>query len=287
MVSLVHPAVGDEYPEEEKAIRAAIKSYLDAFNRHDAKAVAAHWSATGEFVTPGGDVLRGTEQLERDFADYFANAANVTLELADPKIEFLSPNVALETGTARVLEPNAEPTETEYVAVHVKYSTGWKMDSVREQEIVKPTSHYDQLRELEWMIGEWVDEAENATVETVCRWTTNRNFITRSFWISVRDRVDFEGTQVIGWDPVHNVIRSWVFNSDGGFGVGVWSRDGKRWTIRSLNVQPDGSQGSATVVMEQVDENTLTFQTIGREVDGVMLPNIEPVKVVRKSEAKQ
>lgn len=276
-------AVADEEPSaDEKAIRAAIQSYVDAFNKHDAQAVAAHWTAGGEFITPAGKVVTGREELEKEFTAYFAEAKDAKLEIGEPSIQMLSPGVAVEHGSALVVASDRDPIETDYEAIHVKTDDGWKMDSVREKEYVPPQTNYERLKQLEWMIGEWVNADEDAVVETACRWTKNQNFITRSFKVYVEDRVDLEGTQVIGWDPSLGVIRSWLFDSDGGFGVGLWKRDGDRWTVRALRVLPDGRRGSTTTVTELVDENTFTFRTIGREVDGELLPNVGPINVVRK-----
>ena len=124
-----------------------------------------------------------------------------------------------------------------------------------------------------------------STSKTTCRWTKNKNFITRSFAVSIADLIDLEGTQVIGWDPAEKVIRSWLFDSDGGFGVGVWSRKERRWTIQALQVLPDGRRASSVNVLTQVDEDTFTWESTGREVDGEVLPNIGPVTVVRKKPA--
>lgn len=277
------PDAADKPSEAEVAIRAAIDSYVTAFNKGDATAVAAHWSEQGEFVTPAGEELRGRKQLEDSFTAYFAETKNAKIELFDTSIKVASPSVALEHGTARVVSPDSEPSVTIYKAIHVKTAEGWKIDSVREEEPASPPpSHYEQLKELEWMIGEWVDADENATIATSCRWSTNNNFLIRSFRVHVEDRIDFEGTQIIGWDPAAQTIRSWLFDSDGGFGAGRWSGGNGRWTVQSLNVLPDGRRASATAIHELVDENTVRFQTVGRQVDGELLPNVGPVTVVRQ-----
>ena len=75
----------------------------------------------------------------------------------------------------------------------------------------------EALDQLDWMIGTWTDGDENTTVRTVCEWAKNHTFITRSFKAFVDGKIDLEGTQVIGWDPAAGRIRSWVFDSDGGF----------------------------------------------------------------------
>jgi len=134
------------------------------------------------------------------------------------------------------------------------------------------------------MVGEWGDDSKTSSLTTVCQWTKNQNFLTRSFQASFGSHVELEGTQVIGWDPVRGAIRSWVFDSDGGFGVGLWTRDGERWTIKQLHVLPDGRKASATNVIERIDDNTFTWQSVGRAVDGEILPNIKAITVKRTGE---
>ena len=271
----------DESPELS-AVRKAVDSYVEAFNKHDAQAVAAHWTENGEFITPGGNQIQGRANLEKEFTAYFSEAKDAKLEIGEPQLQLLSPGVVVEHGAALVVASDRDPVETDYEAIHVKTSEGWKMDSVREKEFVRQQSNYENLQQLEWMIGSWVDADDEATIETTCQWTKNQNFITRSFKVYVEDRIDLEGTQVIGWDASIGKIRSWMFDSEGGFGVGVWSSSGNRWTVQGLRVLPDGKRGSTTTVTEIVDENTLKVYTVGREVDGELLPNIGPIEVVRQ-----
>lgn len=267
---------------DEVAIQKAIDSYVAAFNRGDAKALAGHWSAEGELQTPAGNVIQGQKALSEDFAAYFQETKNVKLELLDVSITLLSPHVAQETGVARVIVPEEEPKETDYVAIHVKGKEGWKIDRISEQDPpLPPPTHYEQLQALEWMVGTWKDESEGSSIETTCDWTKNRNFLIRSFKVYIEDRADLEGTQVIGWDPHMGTIRSWLFDSDGGFGVGRWTGAENQWTVNSLHVLPDGRRASATNIHELIDENTLRFQSIGRTVDGELMPSIDPVEVRR------
>lgn len=267
---------------DETAIRAAIDSYKAAFDKGDAKAVAAHWTPTGEFVTPAGETLSGQGALEKNFTEYFKATPDAKIELDSVGIEFLSPGVAIEEGVARVLVPDKEPALTEYAAVHVKTPDGWKLDSVKETEVVVPQSHYEQLKPLEWMIGTWVDAGDDSTIETVCRWTKNKNFMSRTFKVHVADRVEMEGTQIIGWDPDKQTIRSWLFDSEGGFGVGIWSQKENQWTIRTLQVLANGEKASGINIMTKVDDDKFIFRSIGREIDGILLPGIEEITVVRQ-----
>ena len=135
------------------------------------------------------------------------------------------------------------------------------------------------------MIGSWVDkdDEDGATIQTDCNWTKNKNFMTRAFAVIVRDKVDMSGMQIIGWDPAAKQIRSWVFDSDGGFYEGKWRRKDNRWIIQQTGTLPDGRKASEVNVMKQVDNNAFTWQSIQRSVGGDMLPNVEEVTIVRKA----
>ena len=74
-----------------------------------------------------------------------------------------------------------------------------------------------------------------------------------------------------------------VFDSDGGFGTGLWSRDENEWVVKMQQVLPDGGLGSMTNVYEMVDGNTYRWRSIDRHVGDSPLPNVGPVRIVRKS----
>ncbi|MCG8585367.1 MAG: DUF4440 domain-containing protein, partial [Pirellulales bacterium] len=84
------------------------------------------------------------------------------------------------------------------------------------------------------------------------------------------------------WDPAKKQIRSWVFDSDGGFAEGVWSKKDKRWAIQTKATLPDGKTASSTTILEPIDENAFSWQKVGRVIDGEILPNLEAVTIVRQ-----
>jgi hypothetical protein len=132
------------------------------------------------------------------------------------------------------------------------------------------------------MVGKWADTSDQGRIESSCRWTTNHNFLVQSFKVfEPQGHADFEGTQVIGWDPHAQAIRSWLFDSNGGFGAGRWQKEEGRWTVQSLHVLPDGRRGSATSIYEIVDDKTIRYRSSGRQVDGELMPSIGPVTVAR------
>ena len=89
------------------------------------------------------------------------------------------------------------------------------------------------------------------------------------------------GMQVIGWDPASKQIRSWVFDSDGGFAEGRWTKKDNRWSITTSGTLPNGQKVSAVNVITCVDDNQFKWQSVSRMADGELLPNIDEVVVVR------
>ncbi len=276
---------------DEAAIRKSDAAYVEAYNKHDAKAIAAMWSPEAVYIDPEtGEQAVGREQIQKEFEDTFSGMKDAKLEVDVKSIKFLSPNVAIETGTARVVQPKAEPDESTYSALFVKREGKWLLDRVTEEEPpAPPPSNYDHLKDLEWMVGSWVDRDDdtNTTIQTDCAWTKNKNFMTRSFAVAVRDQVNLAGMQIIGWDPVAKQIRSWVFDSDGGFSEGKWTHKGNRWLIPQTGTLPDGSKSSAVNIIKPIDNNSFTWQTVQRSVNGDILPDVEEVTIVRKSANRQ
>lgn len=271
---------------DENAIRATVESYVAAYNRGDAQAVAAHWSDSGQWISPSGERFQGKQAIEKELAALFAANKGVRIEVLNPSIRLITPDAAIEEGTVRVIRPAAPPSDSTYLAIHVKKEGQWKLDSVRETDIPETPLPDSPLQELAWLVGEWVDQSPGATVAATVTWTKNKTFLCYTFKASAPGTEDLEGTQVIGWDPAARAIRSWMFDSDGGFGQGAWSKKGNDWVVNFSQVLPDGRKASATNIYTLRDANTFTWKSIGRQVDGQFQPNIEEVKVVRKGAAE-
>ncbi|WP_353620747.1 SgcJ/EcaC family oxidoreductase [Stieleria mannarensis] len=283
----VRPVAADQ-ADDEATIRKEVAAYVTAFNQGDAKALAAMWSPEAVYTNPiSGEQVAGREAIEEQFAAIFAENKGVKLSATTRSVQFISPSVALETGTAAVIVPEQEPEESEYTAVYVKRDDAWLLDRVTEEDVPVVVSNEDHLQELQWMIGSWVDQDEVGRVETTCQWTKNRNFIVRMFSMVVGDQVEQSGMQIIGWDAAAEQIRSWVFDSNGGFSQGVWQQKSKQWYIQSTGTMRDGSKMTSTNILTSVDDNTLTWQSINRIVAGELLPNLDEVVVVRAGGAEE
>jgi uncharacterized protein (TIGR02246 family) len=268
---------------DEAAIRKVDDAYVQAFNQHDAKALADYWSPEAVYLNriTGAEVV-GRAAIAEQFAALFKDQPEVKRELSVESVRFVSPNVAVEYGTAKTMAPKTEPDEIEYSAVYVRRDGQWLLDRVTDKSKDEAPSRYEQLKPLEWMIGRWVDKDSDVDVETECKWTKNKSFITRSFTVSVDGQNETSGMQIVGWDPASKSIRSWTFDSDGGFAEATWTHKGDKWFIANKGVLADGRKASMVNIIKQIDNNSFTWQTIERTAGGELLPNINEVLIVRE-----
>jgi uncharacterized protein (TIGR02246 family) len=270
---------------DEATIRANAAKYVASYNRRDSKTMASMWSPEAVYIDDEtGEKAVGHDAIAKQLDHEFAGAEDAKLTIRIDSIDFLSPNVAVEKGTAEVSYEKRPTEKTEYTAVHVKRDGKWLLDRVSEvEEPTPPPSNYEHLKELEWMVGSWIDKDDNATIQTDCEWTKNRNFMTRSYAVAIGDKVHMSGMQIVGWDPIAKQIRSWVFDSNGGYSDGKWKHKGNRWIVQQTGVLADGGKTTSTNIFTYVDKDTFMWQSIDRMVDGEMQPNVDEVTIVRKS----
>jgi uncharacterized protein (TIGR02246 family) len=275
---------GDQ-TKDQAIVKSTSQSYVDAFNRGDAAAIAQLWAPDGEYVAPEGDSIQGQAAITAMYEALFKEAKGITLKVTPTDMRFEGPDKAVERGTAVVTRPGTEPQETHYILTQVKRDGQWKVSRVSEAVDTTVVSVYEHLKELEWLIGQWVDKDEQADIETTNEWTENKCFISSSFTAKPANGIGFSGTMVIGWDPVDQVIKSWVFDSRGAFGQGVWKRDGNQWTVTMATTLSTGEQATAVNTYKYVDNNTFVWSSTSREIDGEPLPSIAEVTIVRKTAA--
>jgi uncharacterized protein (TIGR02246 family) len=245
--------------------------------------LADHWSPDAVYLNrTSGEEVVGRTAIAEQFKTLFEEQPDLKLEVNVESIQFISPTVAVEHGRTKLLAPNAEPEEIDYTAVNVKREGKWLLDRVTDKAKEIVPSHYEQLKVLEWMVGQWTGAADDAEIEVDCDWTKNQNFLTRAFKISFDDDTSFSGMQVIGWDPAANTIRSWTFDSDGTFAEATWQKKGDRWFLRNRGTLSDGRTATMINVMKKVDDDSFTWQTIERTAGGELLPNIDEIQLVRR-----
>lgn len=266
---------------DQEAVKQSIVGYVNAINSKDPKAASSCWSDTGVWIGPDGMEITGRAAIEKHMTELFAAGQMPSIELVDVHVRFIAPNVATEEGHVIVTNPNGTPHKASYISIHVRTPQGWKLDSVRETLIADDIGNHIYLRELDWMIGTWRDESGPYTVETNCEWTANRNFILRTFQVVEGDVTHMEGTQIVGWDGDRKQIRSWVFDSDGGFGTGYWTRNGSSWVVDARFQTADGTQGSSVNQFTLLDKNRFSYTSADRVLGSERQPDVAGVIINR------
>ena len=115
--------------------------------------------------------------------------------------------------------------------IYARQGGRWLHARIRDEQPDEVSPH-EQLLQLAWMLGEWVNESDDGIVKTNCKWSDDGNFLLREFDVKVEGRIALRGTQRIGWDAQRKQFRTWVFDDRGGFAEGLLSRDGDRWITR-------------------------------------------------------
>jgi uncharacterized protein (TIGR02246 family) len=266
---------------DEAAIRANVAAFVRAYNAGDAKAVAALFTPDGLIMDKEGNTSEGREAIAQTFADLFAEAPEKTLEVFISSIQFIGSDLAVEVGTTKETPaPGETPEYDRYTVLHVKRDGKWQMALARDAEGEPPTNH-ERLRPLGWLVGEWVDDGGSVVVVSSCRWSEDGNFLLQDFKLKVEGRDVMNVTQRIGWDPLAKRIRSWVFDSEGGYGESVWARNGDAWIIKATGVRTDGTTASATNVLTPAGTDAYVWRSTDRVIGDEMAQPIE-VKVIRK-----
>jgi uncharacterized protein (TIGR02246 family) len=272
------PAAPEARAADRAAIRNVIESLAKDFEARDAKALAAHWTAEGEYRNAQGVAVQGREVLEQAFGKLFDKTPEVTAEVRPAGLRFLSRDAGIEEGTVTIRRGPANPAaKARYSALVVRESEGWRLASLSESAAEEKTT----IEDLGWLIGQWTStRGEGAEIQTRYTWAPGKKFIQVHFLIKEKD-LALSGSQVIGLDPATGMIHTWTFEADGGIGETDWTRDGDHWVLDASGTLADGRSLTETNIVRRVNDDTFTWQSIDRTLDDEELADLAPVKVTR------
>jgi uncharacterized protein (TIGR02246 family) len=265
---------------EEKAIRQADEAFVRDYNKADTKALVAGFTEDAEVIEEDGSRYRGHGLIEQRLTETFAASPGVKLKVETGAIQFLSPDVVKAEGRTVVTPAKGSPESRRHTALLVRRDGRWLISSIREEPDPLMTPH-DRLKELEWMLGEWVDEGPDSHIRVSCQWSEDGNFMIRTFIVKVQGKPVLTIHQRVGWDPLARQIRSWEFDSEGGYGEGKWSRDGERWVIKHSGVRPEGVTASATHIVSRERPDLVRWESIDRVLGNESVPEERTYAMVR------
>lgn len=266
---------------EESTIRQRLALLSAAATEGDAARMASFWLADGTYVDEDGAETKGRQLIEERFRAARAGDNRVKVELSPATVKVLGPDAAWVEGTvSRQTSLGMEPS-TRFTMLLSKSEGAWMVASATETAIANRSAG-DHLDALKWLIGTWSAQRGDGQVRMTAEWAGNRAFILCKFRAESKDGVAQADSQVIGWDPTREQIVSWHFDSTGSFGYGSWSKRGKQWVIHTEGVEQSGSRTNATNIISVEDKDKFSFQSVGRTVDGVPVPDMPTLAVQRQ-----
>ncbi len=162
---------------EEKAIRLTGEAFKSAFNKGDAKAIAALWTHDCEYTDETGRSIQGRDAIEKEYAALFAAHPGVQMETSVSSIKMFGGKAATEDGTSMVKNSDGAPlSRGHYTAILLKEGDNWLTASVREH--ASPALSLRPIFEdLEWLIADWSATKDSKTLDFNFKWIADKKFI--------------------------------------------------------------------------------------------------------------
>jgi uncharacterized protein (TIGR02246 family) len=276
------PALDPAKAADARAIADVVIAFTKAFEAADAKGVAMLFTDDAQVSDESG-TTKGRANIEARFASYFAQMPKPKLTIKVDGLRFVSPDVAIEDGRADVKSdtPGGKAESSKYTVVYVRQDGKWLHSSLRDMPADELPAA-ERLKELDWLVGDWVNESHEAVVHSTCKWSDDRHYLLRDFVIQVQGKPALKVNQRIGWDPAAKQVRSWVFDSEGGFADGFWTRNGDQWMIKVNGVRSDGKLATATQIIAHLGRDHLRWASYDRTTGGELVPNVDEFTMVRK-----
>jgi uncharacterized protein (TIGR02246 family) len=244
------PAAAAPAPNPEvAAIHAVDAKLVKAFNAGKADEVAALFHPQAEFTDEEGVVYQGRPAIQELMTKYFAKFPGAKLTMEIQAVHVTGP-VAMEEGIrTTVSKDESVGARVLYSTVWTKVGSEWLIVSLGDSHDDSLFTPHDLLEPLAFLVGDWVNEGNDAVVRISYRWSDDQNFLLGEYRVAKGGVEVMNSTQRIGWDPLAGRVRSWMFDSDGGFGEGQWAQSDGSWIVKNTAVLPNGDTGSATITM--------------------------------------
>ncbi len=291
-------------------IRNTFTNYLDAFNRHDAIALAAHWVKDGENLDlDTGNRIVGQPAVEHVFGQLFARDETAQIDFQLDSIRPIRDDVVVVDGISQMSLTDQETRRSRFSAVLVRHENRWLMESVRESAASAESTIHDRLEQLNWLRGFWEDISDGITASLQCEWNEEGTFLIRRYLITqeleprgaeerlalgipallpneeaskkVGDRLTT--TEYIGWDPQQGQICSWLFRSDGHTAHFAWQRNGNAWLLQSLS-DGSGNESPTQYLLQRAGEDELTLEHISGN-NCALIPEADFLRTARPIES--
>jgi uncharacterized protein (TIGR02246 family) len=116
--------------QDEAAIRGVVKSYLEAREQNDPKAVAALFTEDADQLVSNGQWRKGRDELVKGtLGSSETNPGKRTLTVET--IRFVAPGVALADARYEIVNPNGEATRKMWSTFLMTRADRWRIAAIR------------------------------------------------------------------------------------------------------------------------------------------------------------
>ncbi len=268
--------------DKDDSVRSVLIKLEAAISSKNATAADLLFADDISFIDQSGEETRGRTALRERFEQLFKQSSASAIGIHPQNISFPADQVALVVGEVSRQHENQDLPASRFSMVLVRKNNAWQIKQMTETAMQAAQSE-NRLQALNWLIGEWSTEKQDASAHMNVEWAPSKKFITSKCTISKTGAPAQIDTQVIGWDPQHNAIISWHFDSNGGFGSGTWnkSQNESKWTVDVAGVGADGSNTKASNVFTLKAPDEFVWQSIHRSLDGADVADTEAITVHR------
>ena len=195
--------------------------------------------------------------------------------------------MAQAEGISRLVSPREATIANRFVALLARKGDAWKIAEIRDFPApAASVTPYERLKELEWMVGEWVDESEDVQVNSTVRWGQGKAYLVRDYSVQIKGEPATSGLMIIAWDPQTQQIRSWIFNADGSRGDASWTcATNNQWVVKARGSTGDGQPTSATQVISLINKDAIRTSSADRIIGDEIASDLDDIIMVRKPRA--
>ena len=275
MMAIARAACAAEDPVVEQ-LRKASAAYADAYNKKDFKALADQWSAKAELLE-GRSRLEGREAIVASIRAWRERHPEAALQVVVGDVDVLAEPLARVTGVMRFTRrPGEKPIESRFSSLRVLEGDTWRL----AESLVAP-AHAAALDDLDWVLGTWRSEGTaSPAVEVVYEKTVGGYCILGRTKIKPKTGPALEAVEVIYADRDGGLVRCWVCDSTGARAEGEFEADGATINRSMVGTPSDAVSGRVSRWVQVIvpgGDDRCTMHAIERSIDGVPLPDGEPV----------
>lgn len=267
-------AQGPVAGNDEAGLRKTMESYIAALQGADLTALSSLWATDAEYTDETGKCIKGRDAISNmckaSINDY--KDGKVTGKIDN--IRFLTPDVAVVEGAVLFTPKDGVVDRNRFSAVWTRKDGRWLLASARDLPDLDGELADRAIEELKWLVGDWTASKGDTTIKLTTRPTLGNKFLKMEFAIKSA-KEEFTVVQMLGFDPTQGVVRSWTFDSRGGFGQGSWTRTASVWQGETDGVLPSGQVATAVTYLRMNGPDAFVWQATEREVEGQPIPDSE------------